>query len=93
MQLEEDNKNKALRDRQQRITDMITEKRIESILELEALNEWSKLPNSERLIKSGFLRKEENQTKKQQFIKNYIQKNYESRFIDEMGNQDMTSNN
>lgn len=82
--LEISNKVKEFAERQQRITDMITQNRIESILELEALDKWALLPITERYIKTGFLRREEDSAKRQRFVRSYIQDNYEKRLNDEM---------
>lgn len=85
-QVQVENRNNVLSDRQQRITDMITQQRVETILELEALKEWNQLPASERLIKVGLFKKEENSVKRNLYVKEYIQKNFENRLKAEIMN-------
>jgi DNA-binding transcriptional MerR regulator len=70
-------------ERTERITEMITRRRIESNLEREALNIWSTKPESERLIRVGFLRKEEDRDKKERFVREYINEYYEARIKEE----------
>lgn len=70
-------------ERQERITEMITRRRIENNLEREALNIWSTKPESERLIRVGFLRKEEDRDKKERFVREYINEYYEVRIKEE----------
>ncbi|SGI74407.1 Uncharacterised protein [Mycobacterium tuberculosis] len=77
--LQEVNESNKAVTRQQRITDMITHNRIRSELEIEALDEWSKQPATVRLIKTGIFRKEEDTTKKEKFIIQYVKDNYEDR--------------
>lgn len=77
--LQETNESNRLATRQQRITDMITNNRIRSELELEALDEWTKKPATERMIKTGLFRKEEDTTKREKFIIQYVKDHYEDR--------------
>jgi hypothetical protein len=66
-------------ERQKRITNMIIQKRVESRLEIEALEQWRQLPESERMKKAGFFRKEEDKEKKEQFVKVYIHNHFAER--------------
>lgn len=66
-------------ERQERITEMITRRRIENELEKEAVNMWATIPETERKIRVGIFRKEEDRDKREQFIKNYINQHFESR--------------
>jgi hypothetical protein len=66
-------------ERQERITEMMTRRRVESELEKEALNMWATIPEEERKIRVGFFRKEEDRDKRDQFIKNYVNQRFESR--------------
>lgn len=86
--LQDDNNKTRIEERQQRITDLITENRIKSNLELEALEEWGKLPISERKIKVGILRREEDTLKRDIFIKKYVLENYPDRLRKEMNLED-----
>jgi hypothetical protein len=71
--------------RQQRITDRITERRVDAELESEALKLWQAKPEEERLIKTGFFRKSENIEAKQRFIKAYINEHFQERMEREYG--------
>lgn len=73
--------------RAQRVNQMITEFRIRNKLELEALDAWSKLPDSERFKKTGLFRKEENSLKRERFVKEYISKYFEEQLKREFGIQ------
>ena len=70
-----------------RITERITDHRINSELELEALNKWAEMPASERMKKVSLFRKEEDDLKRQLFVKQYIRDHYESRLRSEMEEQ------
>ncbi|PAD71333.1 hypothetical protein, partial [Paenibacillus campinasensis] len=79
--------DQRLEQRQKEITARITTHRINTELEIEALEKWSQLPAEERLIKTGLFRKEEDQTKKDLFIKKYVRDNFEQRLRSEMESQ------
>ncbi|MFK2827136.1 MerR family transcriptional regulator [Bacillus sp. B190/17] len=70
-------------ERQERITEMITRTRVESNLRDEALNMWSTKPEEERMIRVGFFRKEEDRDKRDQFVRDYINKHFEERIKEE----------
>ncbi|WP_103110965.1 hypothetical protein [Brevibacillus reuszeri] len=71
--------------RQQEITDRITNNRVRLELEIEALEEWSKKDPSERLMKVGLFRKEEDILKRDLFVKKYVSERIEERLKNEMG--------
>jgi hypothetical protein len=73
--------------RHERMTDMITRRRIEGQLRKEALQEWSKKPDDERMIRVGFFRKEENINKRDIFVEEYIVERIEERIKHEYGLQ------
>ncbi|MGY3386811.1 hypothetical protein ACVWZB_004765 [Paenibacillus polymyxa] len=73
--------------RQKDITDMITNNRITNTLRLEALKAWAALPDSERLIKKGLFRKEEDLNKKEQFLTQYEMDHYADRLRLETTNE------
>lgn len=70
-------------ERQERINEMITRRRIESVLEREALHLWSTKPDNERKIKIGLFRKEEDRDKRDLFVKEYVNEHFASRIKDE----------
>lgn len=70
--------------RQQEITDQITINRVRLTLEIEALEAWSNLDSSERMIKVGLFRKEEDLSKKELFVKKYVAERIESRLREEL---------
>lgn len=67
-------------DRQKRLTDRITERRIEFRLHEEALQLWAQRPRSERYKKVGWFRKEEDIIRKDNFVRQYINQHFEDRF-------------
>ena len=72
-------------ERQKRLNDLITFKRIERNLEAEAMQLWSTKPDSERLKRVGLLRKEEDKDKRDQFIKEYINKHFDDQLSEAYG--------
>lgn len=66
-------------ERQERITEMITRRRIENELEKEALNMWATIPEKERKIRVGIFRKDEDRDKRERFIKSYVNQHFEAR--------------
>lgn len=77
----------AEEERQERVTDMITRRRVESQLRKEALQLWSQKPDSERKIRTGLFRKEEDINKRDLFIEDYIYDHIEERIKHEYGLQ------
>lgn len=71
--------------KEQRFQELVIRRRVESKLEDKANHEWSKLPDTERLKKVGFFRKEVDIEKKNQFIKTYINKYFEDSLKKELG--------
>lgn len=72
-------------ERQERVNEMIVRRRVERELEQEALNLWSTKPQTDRLVRVGLFRKEENRDKRDQFVKTYIDEHYENRLRDQFG--------
>lgn len=66
-------------ERQERVNDIITRRRIETQLEVEAINMWATKPEEERKKRVGIFRKEEDRDKRELFIKNYINEHLEER--------------
>ncbi|MDE3841098.1 MerR family transcriptional regulator (plasmid) [Bacillus methanolicus] len=71
--------------RQQQITDLITRRRVESILKREALELWEQKPESERLKKVGLFSKIEDVNKRDRFIEEYIDQHFEEYMRKELG--------
>jgi hypothetical protein len=71
--------------KEQRFQTMIIHRRIESKLQEEANQEWLKLPDSERLKKVGLFRKDVDIEKKNEFIRNYVNRYFEECLKKEMG--------
>lgn len=72
-------------ERQVKLTDDITKRRVEAMLRKEALELWSQKPDSDRLRKSGLFRKEEDINKRDAFVEGYIADHYESKLKSEYG--------
>lgn len=70
-------------ERQQRVADMITQRRIEYALRMEAAKKWNEKPEDERMIKVGWFKKEENKEAKEDFIAQYIHQHFEERLKQE----------
>lgn len=77
-------------ERQERITDFITQSRILDQLEDEALQLWYQKPESERMRKTGFLGlvKVEDGEKKDKFVRDYIRQHKEERLRSAFENSD-----
>jgi DNA-binding transcriptional MerR regulator len=71
--------------RQAKVTDMITERRIENQLKQEARQLWNAKTDSERLKKVGLFRKEEDTSKRNQFIEEYVEQHFETRIKEAYG--------
>lgn len=72
-------------DRQKRITERITERRVEVRLEEEAITLWDAKPEIERLKKVSWFRKEEDLAKRSIFVKQYVNENFENRLKEAYG--------
>ncbi|MFJ7978641.1 MerR family transcriptional regulator (plasmid) [Peribacillus sp. JNUCC 23] len=71
--------------RTKRFEELMLQKKIERKLEEDAEKTWSELPETERLKKVGFFRKEVDLDKKSAFIRNYKNDHFESYLKSEMG--------
>lgn len=78
--LEERNRVDNQEEKQRRVTDFITQTRVLSMLEADAIEEWSKLPRSAR----GGLFREDN-AKKEAFVRKYVNERMEERIQTEYG--------
>jgi DNA-binding transcriptional MerR regulator len=66
-------------ERHERMTNMITRRRVEGHLRMEALQMWSQKPTDERMVRVGWFRKEEDINKRDIFIEAYTLKHIEER--------------
>lgn len=67
--------------------DQVTLRKIESNLRIQALKEWSKKSEDDRYIKSGWFRREEDLTKREIFVEEYIQEHYDKAIRDQIGKE------
>lgn len=63
--------------RLERLNQIMTEHKVKRALEVEAIELWNNKPEEERLIRVGWFRREENIDKRNLFIKDYIDENFE----------------
>jgi len=70
-------------ERRERIEEMITRSRIETLLREEARKLWAEKPEEERMKRAGFFRREEDRDKRDQFIREYIDEHLEERLKEE----------
>lgn len=63
---------------------MVIQREIESSLEEEANQAWTKLPDDQRLKRIGFFRKDIDLEKKDKFVRDYINENFVDRLKKEM---------
>jgi hypothetical protein len=70
--------------REERFQEIVIRKRVEIQLEKEANEAWSQLPETERMKKARFFRKEVDFEKKGQFIRDYVDKHFENRLREKM---------
>lgn len=68
---------KKLETPKDKMNDLVQMKKIESKLKISALKEWSQKSEQERFIKVGLFRREEDLTKREIFVEEYLQKHYE----------------
>ncbi|MCK6259546.1 helix-turn-helix domain-containing protein [Fictibacillus sp. KIGAM418] len=73
------NLNDPSKERENRLEQIITIKRIETLLKDEAEQKWKEEPESERTKKVGFFKVEEDLYKKELFIRRYIDSNFEEK--------------
>jgi hypothetical protein len=70
--------------KEERFQEMVIRRRVEYQLEKEAFEAWSQLPETERMKKAGFFRREVDFEKKEQFVRDYVEKHFEKRLRDQM---------
>ncbi|UNL87449.1 hypothetical protein [Priestia koreensis] len=63
--------------REKRINDRAVARRVESKLRQKALRLWLEKPQNERYVKVGIFRKEEDITKRDLFVEEYVEEHYE----------------
>jgi DNA-binding transcriptional MerR regulator len=73
-------------ERRKKFDEMMLHRRIERRLQDQARQEWEKLPESERTLKAGLfgLKRIENAGKRQDFIKEYVDRHYETELRQEL---------
>lgn len=64
-------------ERDHRVEQILAERKITRLLEEKALKSWAEKPDDERMIKTGWLRKEENHEKRRNYIRKYVDKYFE----------------
>ncbi|WP_227940442.1 MerR family transcriptional regulator [Alkalihalobacillus deserti] len=72
-------------ERQERLNDLFTQRRVESKLENEALEYWYQKPKEERMKKVWWFRIVEDYEAKDRFVRQYINQYFEVRMKDEYG--------
>lgn len=72
-------------EKQRRIDDLITQRRVVSLLEEEALNMWSTKPREERMKAAGLFRKVEDVEKRDSFVRRYVNEHLAERLKGEYG--------
>ncbi|CAH8248487.1 hypothetical protein WJ0W_007154 [Paenibacillus melissococcoides] len=82
--IQETNETKKIEERQQTVTNMITNNRINMQLEIEALNKWAALPASERMIRTGVFFKREDTLKRTLYVKQYVLEHFAERLNEEL---------
>jgi hypothetical protein len=71
--------------REREVNMRLTERRIDAQLKERAIQEWNKLPESERTRKRGLFGKEEDYIKREDFIRKYVSDHEEEAFRNEFG--------
>lgn len=64
-------------ERDHRVEQILAERKITRLLEEKALKSWAEKPDDERMIKTGWIRKEENLEKRRNYIRKYVDKYFE----------------
>ena len=72
-------------ERQERFEELMARYKVEKRLREEALHLWSTKPESERMRKVGWFRKEEDRDKREQFVRDYIDQHFEHALRKEYG--------
>ncbi|MDM5205313.1 MerR family transcriptional regulator [Cytobacillus kochii] len=70
--------------KQQNFEVVMLHKKVEMTLEKEALKKWKALPEDQRMRRVGFFRKEADYEKKAEFIRDFINENFEEQLQKEM---------
>ncbi|MFC0273764.1 hypothetical protein ACFFIX_20465 [Metabacillus herbersteinensis] len=78
----------SLEIRQEKFNNAMLQMKINNKLEEEAINKWSEQPETVRIRKVGFFRKEENYEEREKFIRNYKNQNFEYELEKELGIED-----
>lgn len=65
-------------ERAKRLNELLAHRKVERKLRKEALTQWETKPDSERLKKAGFFRKEEDAIARERFILDYLDEHYEN---------------
>jgi DNA-binding transcriptional MerR regulator len=71
--------------RQNRVTDLITDRRIQTQLRKEARKLWDEKPEEERFKRVGLFRKDEDTSKRDRFIEEYVDEHIVARLQSEYG--------
>jgi hypothetical protein len=71
--------------RLEKVNDKMSRMKVEWKLEEKAIEEWSKLPDNERMKRVGLFRKDEDWGKRSAFIRRYVQENMEEALKAEYG--------
>ncbi|MBB5173357.1 hypothetical protein [Texcoconibacillus texcoconensis] len=74
-----------IKERENRVNEIITRKKIERSLEKEAEKIWSQKPEEDRIKRVGWFRKEEDLEKKSKFIKEFVDDNFEEKLREAFG--------
>lgn len=77
-----------IEEKRKRLDDFITQRRVMTELENEALNMWTTKPSSERMKYAGLFRKVEDLDKRESFVRSYVNEHFESRLRNEYGLSD-----
>lgn len=68
----------------ERFEQIMLEHKVKKMLEKEAIDLWKEKPEEERVKKVGWIRKEEDRNKREEFVKNYVDENFEDSLRKEM---------
>ncbi|NHN35582.1 MerR family transcriptional regulator [Paenibacillus agricola] len=72
-------------ERRERVMEITTRRRVERLLEREALEIWSTKPEKERIKKVGLFKREEDIDKRNEFVKSHIDDHFDNKLLDEFG--------
>ena len=71
--------------RAERFDEIMAERKVTRLLEKEAISLWTEKPEEERMKKVGWFRKEEDVTKRESFIRDYVDERFEAFMKKEFG--------